>query len=42
MVDDLQKTNSYAVAWYFPYAYRKLHNEADHYHPGIALLFKEA
>ena len=42
MVDDLQKANSCAVAWYFPYAYRKLHNEAGQYHPGIALLFKEA
>ncbi|MGY2236996.1 hypothetical protein ACW9ID_18385 [Pseudomonas gingeri] len=42
MVDDLQKANSCAVAWYFPYPYRKLHNEAGHYHPGIALLFKEA
>ncbi|NWA29158.1 hypothetical protein HX870_32170 [Pseudomonas gingeri] len=42
MVDDLQKAHSCAVAWYFPYAYRKLHNEAGQYHPGIALLFKEA
>ncbi len=42
MVDDLQKANSCAVAWYFPYPYRKLHNEAGHYHPGIAMLFKEA
>ncbi|MNP13402.1 hypothetical protein D3C76_1056820 [compost metagenome] len=29
-------------AWYFPYAYRKLRNEAGHYHPGIAVLLKEA
>lgn len=42
MVDDLQKENTCAVAWYFPYAYRKLHNEAGNYHPGIALLLKEA
>ncbi|MBZ9783587.1 hypothetical protein K9857_18825 [Pseudomonas sp. REP124] len=42
MVDDLQKEHTCAVAWYFPYAYRKLHNEAGHYHPGIAMLLKEA
>lgn len=42
MVDDLQKENTCAVAWYFPYAYRKLRNEAGQYHPGIAVLFKEA
>ncbi|WP_095195631.1 hypothetical protein [Pseudomonas sp. Irchel 3A7] len=42
MVDDLQKEHTCAVAWYFPYAYRKLHNEAGHYHPGIAVLLKEA
>ncbi|WP_433736540.1 hypothetical protein [Pseudomonas putida] len=42
MVDDLQKEHSCAVAWYFPYAYRKLHNEAGQYHPGIAMLLKEA
>ena len=42
MVDDLQKEHSCAVAWYFPYAYRKLRNEAGNYHPGIAVLFKEA
>ncbi len=42
MVDDLQKEHTCAVAWYFPYAYRKLHNEAGNYHPGIALLLKEA
>lgn len=42
MVDDLQKEHTCAVAWYFPYAYRKLRNEAGHYHPGIAVLFKEA
>jgi len=42
MVDDLQKANTCAAAWYFPYPYRKLHNEAGQYHPGIAMLFKEA
>lgn len=42
MVDDLQKENTCAVAWYFPYAYRKLHTEAGQYHPGIAVLFKQA
>lgn len=42
MVDDLQKEHTCAVAWYFPYAYRKLRNEAGQYHPGIAVLFKEA
>ncbi|AEV64403.1 hypothetical protein VP02_04495 [Pseudomonas ogarae] len=42
MIDDLQKENTCAVAWYFPYAYRKLRNEAGHYHPGIAVLFKQA
>ena len=42
MVDDLQKEHACAVAWYFPYAYRKLRNEAGNYHPGIAVLFKEA
>ena len=42
MVDDLQKEHCCAVAWYFPYAYRKLRNEAGNYHPGIAVLFKEA
>ncbi|WP_339475138.1 MULTISPECIES: hypothetical protein [unclassified Pseudomonas] len=42
MIDDLQKENTCAVAWYFPYAYRKLRNEAGQYHPGIALLFKQA
>ncbi|WP_433769539.1 hypothetical protein [Pseudomonas putida] len=42
MVDDLQKEHTCAVAWYFPYAYRKLHNEAGQYHPGIAMLLKEA
>ena len=42
MVDDLQKEHTCAVAWYFPYAYRKLRNEAGNYHPGIALLLKEA
>ncbi|MHC8393699.1 hypothetical protein ACYZT8_08520 [Pseudomonas sp. LB3P93] len=42
MLDDLQKEPSCAVAWYFPYAYRKLRNEAGNYHPGIAVLLKEA
>ncbi|MGE8415304.1 MAG: hypothetical protein ACN6QY_23370 [Pseudomonas sp.] len=42
LLDDLQKEHCCAVAWYFPYAYRKLHNEAGCYHPGIAVLFKEA
>ncbi|WP_339504385.1 hypothetical protein [Pseudomonas sp. RL_105y_Pfl2_101] len=42
IIDDLQKENTCAVAWYFPYAYRKLRNEAGHYHPGIAVLFKQA
>ncbi|ROM62649.1 hypothetical protein BK653_28120 [Pseudomonas brassicacearum] len=42
MIDDLQKENTCAVAWYFPYAYRKLRNEAGLYHPGIAVLFKQA
>lgn len=42
MVDDLQKELTCAVAWYFPYAYRKLRNEAGHYHPGVAILLKEA
>ncbi|MEN5090029.1 hypothetical protein ABE458_05015 [Pseudomonas protegens] len=42
MLDELQKEHCCAVAWYFPYAYRKLHNESGHYHPGIAVLFKEA
>jgi hypothetical protein len=42
MIDDLQKENTCAVAWYFPYAYRKLRNDAGHYHPGIAVLFKQA
>lgn len=42
MVDDLQKEHTCAVAWYFPYAYRKLRNETGNYHPGIAVLLKEA
>ena len=42
MVDDLQKELTCAVAWYFPYAYRKLRNEAGQYHPGVAILLKEA
>ncbi|SFH17363.1 hypothetical protein [Pseudomonas sp. NFACC45] len=42
MIDELQKENTCAVAWYFPYAYRKLRNEAGQYHPGIAVLLKQA
>ncbi|WKL51247.1 hypothetical protein Q1W70_17300 [Pseudomonas kielensis] len=42
LIDDLQKQHCCAVAWYFPYAYRKLRNEAGHYHPGVAVLLKEA
>ena len=42
MIDDLQKENTCAVAWYFPYAYRKLRNETGHYHPGVAVLLKQA
>lgn len=42
MLDELQKEHCCAVAWYFPYAYRKLRNEAGQYHPGVAVLFKEA
>lgn len=42
LVDDLQKHTACAIAWYFPYAYRKLHNESGQYYPGIALLLKQA
>jgi len=42
MVDDLQKEHTCAVAWYFPYAYRKLHGDTGNYHPGVAVLFKQA
>lgn len=42
LVDDLQKHTACAVAWYFPYAYRKLHNELGQYFPGVALLLKQA
>ncbi|MFQ6576327.1 hypothetical protein [Pseudomonas sp. UM16] len=42
LVDDLQKHTACAIAWYFPYAYRKLHDEAGQYHPGVALLLKQA
>lgn len=42
MVDDLQKEHCCAVVWYFPYAYRKLRSEAGNYHPGVAVLLKEA
>lgn len=34
LVDDLQKHTACAIAWYFPYAYRKLHNELGQYFPG--------
>lgn len=42
LVDDLQKHTACVVAWYFPYAYRKLHNELGQYFPGVALLLKQA
>jgi hypothetical protein len=42
LVDDLHKHSACAVAWYFPYAYRKLHNELGQYFPGVALLLKQA
>ncbi|PYC22848.1 hypothetical protein [Pseudomonas mosselii] len=42
LVDDLQKHSTCAIAWYFPYAYRKLHNELGQYFPGVALLLKQA
>ncbi|QXI44534.1 hypothetical protein HU734_007105 [Pseudomonas wayambapalatensis] len=42
LVDDLNKHTACAIAWYFPYAYRKLHNESGQYHPGVALLLKQA
>lgn len=42
LVDDLQKHTACALAWYFPYAYRKLHNEQGQYYPGVALLLKQA
>lgn len=42
LVDDLQKHTACALAWYFPYAYRKLHNELGQYYPGVALLLKQA
>lgn len=42
LVDDLQKHTACAIAWYFPYAYRKLHNELGQYYPGVALLLKQA
>ncbi|QXH57929.1 hypothetical protein [Pseudomonas maumuensis] len=41
LVDDLQKHTACAIAWYFPYAYRKLHNELGQYFPGVALLLKQ-
>ncbi|MEN5034324.1 hypothetical protein [Pseudomonas sp. TWI929] len=42
LVDDLQKHTACVIAWYFPYAYRKLHNESGQYFPGVALLIKQA
>ncbi len=42
LVDDLQKHTACAIAWYFPYGYRKLHNELGQYYPGVALLLKQA
>lgn len=42
LVEDLQKHTACAIAWYFPYAYRKLHNELGQYFPGVALLLKQA
>ncbi|MFB4392982.1 MULTISPECIES: hypothetical protein [unclassified Pseudomonas] len=42
LVDDLQKHTACALAWYFPYAMRKLHNELGQYFPGVALLLKQA
>jgi len=42
LVDDLHKHTACAIAWYFPYAYRKLHNEQGQYFPGVALLLKQA
>ncbi|QXI39688.1 hypothetical protein [Pseudomonas xantholysinigenes] len=42
LADDLQKHTACAIAWYFPYAYRKLHNELGQYFPGVALLLKQA
>ncbi|PYB80583.1 MULTISPECIES: hypothetical protein [Pseudomonas] len=42
LADDLQKHTACAIAWYFPYAYRKLHNESGQYYPGVALLLKQA
>lgn len=42
LVDDLQKHNACAIAWSFPYGYRKLHDDVGRYHPGVALLLKQA
>lgn len=42
LVDDLQKHTACAIAWFFPYGYRKLHTELGQYHPGIILLLKQA
>ncbi|MDH0649341.1 hypothetical protein N5D48_21735 [Pseudomonas sp. GD03858] len=42
LVSDLGKHTACAIAWYFPYAYRKLHNELGQYYPGVALLLKQA
>lgn len=42
LVDDLQKHTACAIAWCFPYGYRKLHDELGQYYPGVALLLKQA
>ncbi|MBK4988382.1 MULTISPECIES: hypothetical protein [Pseudomonas] len=42
LVDDLQKHTACAIAWYFPYAYRKLHDALGNYYPGVALLLRQS
>lgn len=42
LVDDLQKHTACAIAWCFPYGYRKLHDELGQYYPGVALMLKQA
>lgn len=42
LVEDLQKHTACAIAWCFPYGYRKLHDELGQYYPGVALLLKQA
>lgn len=42
LVDDLEKHTACAIAWCFPYGYRKLHDEVGQYYPGVALLLKQA